>query len=126
VGAHRLTHALRRAAREKCSSCRGLRGEREQWGMALLESHEVAGFIVWLAVEPASMEDTDPFEGESTKRRLMGAAALTVTLVEGFGPEGARDGLAHPLDEGLALEGGAREAPVDPALVATALGDRGD
>jgi len=72
------------------------------------------------------MEDTDPLEGESSKRGLMGAAAFAVALVEGFGPEGARDGLAYPLDEGLALEGGAGETPVDPALVAAALGDRGD
>ena len=34
--------------------------------------------------------------------------------------------LADPLDEGLAQEGGARPAPVDPVLVAAALGDRRD
>jgi hypothetical protein len=61
--------------------------------MALLESHEVASFIVGFAVEPAAMKDTDPLEGESTKRSLMGASAFAVALVEGFGPEGARDGL---------------------------------
>ena len=72
------------------------------------------------------MKDADPLEGESTKRSLMGAAAFAVALVKGFGPEGARDGLPHPLDEGLALEGGACEAPVHPALVATALSDGGD
>jgi hypothetical protein len=94
--------------------------------MALLEGHEVASFVVGFAVHPAPMEDADPLEGESTKRSLMGAAAFAVALVEGFGPEGARDGLAHPLDEGLALEGGACEAPVHPALVATALSDGGD
>jgi hypothetical protein len=49
-----------------------------------------------------------------------------VAVVEGFGPEGAGDGLADPLDEGLAQEGGAGPAPVDPGLVAAALGDRGD
>ena len=94
--------------------------------MALLKSHEVVSFVVGFAVDPATMKDTDPFEGESTKRSLMGATAFAVALVEGPSPEGARDGLAHPLDEGLALEGGAREAPVHPTLVATALGDRRD
>jgi hypothetical protein len=94
--------------------------------MALLESHEVAGFVVGFAVEPAPMKDADPLEGESTKRCLMGAATFAVALVEGLSPEGARDSLAHPFDESLALEGWAREAPVDPALVAAALGDGSD
>lgn len=94
--------------------------------MALLKSHEVAGFIVRFALDPAAMEDADPLEGESAKRGLMGTATLAVALVEGFGPEGARDGLADPLDEGLALEGRAVETPVDPALVATTLGNGRD
>ena len=94
--------------------------------MTLLESHQVASFVVGLPIDPAAMEDADPLEGEGTQRCLMRAAAFAVALVEGFGPERARDGLAHPLDEGLALEGGAREAPVDPALVAAALGDGRD
>jgi hypothetical protein len=72
------------------------------------------------------MEDADPLEGECTKRSLMGATALAVAFIEGLGPEGTRDGLANPLDEGLALKGWAGEAPVDPALVAAALGDWGD
>jgi hypothetical protein len=89
--------------------------------MALLESHEIASLVVGFAVEPATMKDADPLEGESTKRCLMGAAAFAVALVEVLGPVGARDGLAHPFDEGLALKGGARKAPVDPELVATAV-----
>jgi hypothetical protein len=68
------------------------------------------------------MKDADPLEGESTKRSLMGAAAFAVALVEGPRPRRTR-GLAHPFDESLALEGGARKAPVDPALVATPHGD---
>jgi hypothetical protein len=64
------------------------------------------------------MEDADPFEGECTKRSLMGATALAVAFIEGLGPEGTRDGLANPLDEGLALKGWAGEAPVDPVLAA--------
>src|SRR5262245_26762576 len=94
--------------------------------MTLLKSHQVTGFVVRLAVEPAAMKDADPLECESTERGLMGAAAFAVALVEGLGPEGARNGLSDPLDEGLALEGWTRKAPVDPALVATAFGDGGD
>jgi hypothetical protein len=41
-------------------------------------------------------------------------------------PEGARDGLPHPLDEGLAEKGGALITPVDGGLVAAAVGDGGD
>src|SRR6478735_10622443 len=36
------------------------------------------------------------------------------------------DGAGRPLDERLAEEGRARPAPVDPVLVAAALGDRSD
>jgi hypothetical protein len=57
---------------------------------------------------------------------LMGHAAGFAGLVEGLGPERPRDGLADPLDEGLAQEGGAGATPVDPGLVAAAFGDGSD
>ena len=47
-------------------------------------------------------------------------------LVEGASPERVRDGAGDPLDEGLAKEGRARPAPVDPVLVAAAFGDGRD
>jgi hypothetical protein len=53
-------------------------------------------------------------------------AASLAAGVEGVGPEGARDGLPYPLDEGLSEEGGALITPVDGGLVAAALGDGGD
>jgi hypothetical protein len=62
--------------------------------MALLEGHEVASLVVGLAVEPASMEDADPLEGEGSKRGLMGATTFAVALVEGFGPEGPSSPIA--------------------------------
>ena len=52
--------------------------------MALLESHEIASFVVGFAVEPAPMKDADPLEGERTKRCLMGAATFAIALVEGL------------------------------------------
>jgi hypothetical protein len=107
-----MTHALRRAASEKRRLRRGLCGKGKQRSMSFLQGHEVACFVVGFAVEPPPMKDADPLEGESTKRCLMGAATFTVALVESPGPEGARDGLAHPFDEGLALKGGARNAPL--------------
>lgn len=57
---------------------------------------------------------------------FVGDALGFVALVKGFCPEGPGDGLADPLDEALAEEGGADEAPMHPALLAAAFGDRGD
>ena len=92
--------------------------------MALLESEEVTSLIVVDAVGPAAMQDSDPLEGESTEGGLMVHASSLATSVKGVGPEGARNGLPDPFDEGLAEEGGAAIAPVDGGLVATAFGDR--
>src|SRR5690349_23505784 len=47
-------------------------------------------------------------------------------LIESASPEGAWDGLAYPFDESLAKKLRAAIAPMDPGLVAAALGDRGD
>src|SRR5687768_14996544 len=49
-------------------------------------------------------------------------AAGTAALVESLGPEGAWDGLAHPLDKGLAQECRTTPAPMDPRLVSAAFG----
>ena len=96
--------------------------------MALLKSkgQQIARLIVRNAVDPAAVEDADPLEGESAEGGLVVHAASLAPGVEGVGPEGARDGLPDPLDEGLSEEGGALIAPVDPGLVAAAFGDGGD
>jgi hypothetical protein len=94
--------------------------------MALLESEQIARFIVGDAVDPAAVEDADPLEGESAESGLVLHAASLASGVEGVGPERARDGLAYPLDEGLAEEGGALIAPVDGGFVAAAFGDGGN
>jgi hypothetical protein len=94
--------------------------------MALLKSEQITRLIVRHAVDPAAVEDADPLEGESAESGLVPHAASLASGVEGAGPEGARDGLAHPFDEGLAEEGGTLIAPVDEGLVAAAFGDGGD
>jgi hypothetical protein len=76
----------------------------EQGCAALLEGHEVAGFVVGHAVEPAAVQDADPLEGQGTQGGLVSCTASAEGFIEGFGPEGARDGLGRPLDEGLADE----------------------
>ena len=56
----------------------------------------------------------------------MRASFVALLAIVGGGPEGMRNGGARPFDKGLADEGGALQTPVDPVLVATALGDRSD
>jgi hypothetical protein len=46
--------------------------------------------------------------------------------LEGGRPEGARDGECSPFDEGLSQEGRALPAPMHPAGVAAAFGDRSE
>lgn len=59
----------------------------EQGCAALLQGHEVAGFVVRNAVEPAAVRDTDPLEGEGAQGGLMAGPASTVRSVEGFGAQ---------------------------------------
>jgi hypothetical protein len=90
-------------------------------GAALAESREVASFVVGDAVEPAAVQDTDPFEGECTEGALVSGAAGAAGIVEGFGPEGAGDGLGGPLDE--AGELGASPVASGRRLLDRALSD---
>src|SRR5512140_1454251 len=94
--------------------------------MALLEGHEVAGFVVGLSVVPTAPKDANPFESEGAEDSLVGNALGLPAFVESLGPERVGDGLAGPLDEGLAEESGGDEAPVRPGLVAAAFDDRRD
>ena len=56
----------------------------EERGTAFLQGHEVAGFVVWDALEPAAVQDADPFEGQRAQGRLVACAASSACLVEGF------------------------------------------
>jgi hypothetical protein len=91
--------------------------------MALLEGDEVAGFVVGRAVNRAPEEYADPLERQGTDGGVVGGAFGPVTIIEGARPERAGNGLGAPLDEGLAEEFGAGPAPVNPMLVAAALGE---
>ena len=84
----------------------------------------MGGLVVGRAVLPASIGDTDPLEGQRTQRGLMGRSARTLLRVVGFGPVAVRNGKGGPFHEGLAQELGALQPPMDPRLVAAALGDR--
>jgi hypothetical protein len=94
--------------------------------LALLKGEQIVSLIVRNAADPAAVEDAEPLEGESAEGGLVLHAGSLAPGVEGAGPEGARDGLPDPLDEGLAEEGGALIAPVNGGLVAAAFGDEGD
>jgi hypothetical protein len=69
--------------------------------LAFLKSKQVARLVVGLPLDPASVEDANPLESEGSERGLVAHAACATALVEGVRPEGARDGLGDPLDEGL-------------------------
>src|SRR6267154_5782975 len=75
---------------------------------------------------PAPVQDPDPLERQGAHGRRMRAAPGTLLPVVGAGPEGFIDGLPRPFDERLAQELRALPAPVHPALLAAALGHRGN
>lgn len=58
----------------------------EQGCATLLQGHEISGFVVGNAVEPAAVQDADPLGGEGTQRGLVAGAASLVGLIEGFRP----------------------------------------
>src|SRR5262249_50023328 len=95
-------------------------------GTATLEGEKGARLVVGTAVDPAAVKDANPLKGERAQGRVVGRAASALLVVEGARPEGLRDGLAGPLDEGLSSELGGNEAPVDPSGLAAALGDWSD
>jgi hypothetical protein len=121
-----LTQTLRRTVKENLWSVRDRSGDLQERCLALAKGHQIARLIVRDAVDPAAEEDANPLEGEGAEGGLVLHAASLAACVEGVGPEGARDGLPNPLDEGLSEEGGALIAPVDGGLVAAAFGDGGD
>ena len=91
----------------------------------MVEGGSVAGLVIGDAVLPAAPQDADPFEGEAAEDGLVAFAGAFLPEVIGLGPGTLGDGLAGPLDEGLAEELGRVPAPVDPELPAAAFGHRG-
>src|SRR5688572_15001074 len=104
LASRRLTQTLRRTVKEIRWSARQVGGDLQERCLALLKSQQIARLVVRNAVDPAAVEDADPFEGEGSESGLVLHAASLAAGVEGVRPKGARDGLAHPLDEGLAEE----------------------
>lgn len=94
--------------------------------VSALQRLEVLGLVIESPVLPTAEEDAYPLEGESAQCALVRSAASALLRVEGSGPEGARNGLSRPFDEGLTQEGWARETPVHPMAIAAALGDGRD
>ena len=92
----------------------------------MFQGIEVARFIVRLPGDPAVVKYSDPFVGERPQCRLSCFTFAPLLLIEGGGPEGARDGECGPFDECLAQEGWALEAPMNPAGIAAALGNGRD
>ena len=103
-------------------STRLLRRELKQRRMALLKGGEVVRFVVRTALDPAAEQDANPLEGQGSERGVAGGALGTMLLVELPRPEGLRDALGRPFDKGLTEESGRSKTPVDPALLAAALG----
>ena len=83
------------------------------------------GRIVRRAVLPTPTQHADPLERQSAPGGLVGFARVAVRLGVDACPEGMPDRCSGPLHEGVAEEGRTREAPVDPALLATPFRDRG-
>ena len=84
-------------------------------------SVEIKSFVVGRVIFPAAKDDADPFEGQDADSAVVGFTFLTLGLIEGFGPFGARDRLAGELVKGLAEELWAEQSPMYPAGFSTAL-----
>jgi hypothetical protein len=83
--------------------------------VTLLESEEVAGFVVGLAVGPAMPKDTDPFECQGADGCIVGAALGPLAFIECLCPERQRYGLAEaPTAQALGLYRQAQAQPGDP------------
>ena len=86
---------------------------------------EVASFVIRGTGLPTFPKDTHPFEGERAQDDMVAFALGLHVLVVLLGPGGIDDGLAGPLDKGLAQKAWGMPAPVDPGLTTTARDDRG-
>src|SRR6266705_2335233 len=87
---------------------------------------KIGGLIVRRSSLPTTIEDANPLERQRAHRCLVRASFVALLAIVGGGPEGAGNGGAGPFDKGLPEERGTLQSPVDPVLLATALGDRSD
>ena len=79
---------------------------------------KIALFGIGDASLPAFPEDADPLEGQGAQDLVVVFAFGPHALIVVLGPGGIQDGLAGPLDKGLALELGSQPAPMSPEGVA--------
>jgi hypothetical protein len=85
---------------------------------------ELGGLSVRDALLPTPREDAEPLAREGSHRGLRGLPLVTLLLVIEPRPEGGPERCSRPLHKRLAEACGALEAPVAPALLAAAFGDR--
>src|SRR5712691_2338962 len=93
---------------------------------AALQRVEVGRLVVGGTRLPAAVKNADPLEGQGPHCSLMGASLGALLTIIGAGPEGLVNRLRRPFHKCLPQERGAPPAPVYPATVAAALGDRSD
>ena len=91
-----------------------------------MESVEVRGLVVRNPILPASKHVADPLERKRAQGGLVRAAFGALLIIERVRPEGTRDGLCGPLDEGLTDEFAAGVAPMSPGFLAALLDYGGD
>ena len=84
---------------------------------------EIGRLIIQGAVLPTAIEDTDPFEGQGARSRLVRFALVALLLVIDLCPEGMPDRSRSPFHERLAEERRTLQAPVHPGFLATAFRD---
>ena len=74
------------------------------------------------------LKEGDPEAAQELWQHRLGGnfAASPLLAIEGLGPVTRAAGMFGKLVEGLTPELGTGQAPMDPMLVATLLGDRGD
>ena len=61
----------------------------------------IAAFIIWDVIFPASEKDADPFKGQGTHGGMMALAAFALKLIKSFGPSATWNGMSGELMERL-------------------------
>ena len=91
-----------------------------------MDSVKIALLGIGDASLPAFPEDADPLEGQGAQDFVVVFAFGPHALIVVLGPGGIHDGLAGPLDKGLALKLGGQPAPMSPEGMAALFTHRSD
>src|ERR1043166_2921389 len=84
----------------------------------------VAGRLIGLTVFPTAEIDADKFKAQRTHGRMVAFFALSLLVIELFGPAFFSEGMARIFVKGLAAKFGAAVAHVDDLALAALLFDR--